>query len=259
MLIVISPAKKLDTDTPSPLPQYHAAPELLTEAEQLIATLRQLSVDDIAERMKLSMKLAQLNFERYASWSPPFRYPDSKPALLTFKGDVYTSLNVAQLTPADLAYSQDHLRILSGLYGLLRPFDLIHPYRLEMGTSLPTPRGKNLYQFWGDRITTLINRELAKQAQPVLINLASQEYWKVIQPQQIEGTLITPQFKQCREGHCRTIGIHAKRARGLMSRYILLNRLKTPQQLQQFNSDDYHYSAALSSANEWIFCRDIDG
>ena len=254
MLIVISPAKKLDYETP-PTTERYTLPGFLDQSQILIDTLRRYSALDLAELMKLSMKLAELNFDRYEAWTREITIDNAKQALLAFKGDVYAGMEAQSFTEADLDYAQEHLRILSGLYGLLRPLDLMMPYRLEMGTRLPNPRGANLYEFWGTIITDAINGQLAAQGDDILVNLASNEYFKSVKPKGIKGRVITPQFKEHKNGEYKMIGVYAKKARGLMSRYILLNRIEDPEQIKAFDYGGYAWNADLSKGNTWVFTR----
>lgn len=254
MLIVISPAKKLDYDSPVQTKQF-SKPAMLDQSELLINRLRNYSALDLAELMKLSMNLSELNFDRYAAWVPRPTKKNARQCLLAFKGDVYTGMGAETFSEADLKYSQAHLRILSGLYGLLRPLDLMMPYRLEMGTKLKNARGKNLYEFWGERITDAINKQLRSQGDDVLINLASNEYFKSVKTRQIKGRIITPQFKERKGDIYKMIGIYAKKARGLMSRYILLNRLSDPEELKGFNLEGYAFDELQSTSDQWIFTR----
>ena len=205
--------------------------------------------------MKLSMKLAELNFERYYDWSPPFTPENAKQAVLAMKGDVYTGLDAESFSEEDFAFAQGHLRILSGLYGVMRPLDLMQPYRLEMGTRLPNEQGRDLYAFWGITITEAVNRDLEAQGDDVLINLASNEYFKSIKPRLVNGRIITPQFKEAKSGGYRMIGVYAKRARGLMSRFIIENRLSDPESIKGFAMDGYRYNGALSQGEKWVFTR----
>jgi len=253
MLIVISPAKTLD-EKPSHY-QTHSLPTLLEHSQQLNNRLRQLSALDISELMKVSSKIAELNFERNLAWQTPFDLDNAKQAVLTFKGDVYTGLDVATLSEADLDYAQQHLRILSGLYGLLKPLDLMQAYRLEMGSRLDNSRGKNLYQFWDKIVTQELNKHVQHQEQPILINLASQEYFKVIKPSLLKANIITPIFKEYKNGQYKIIGIYAKRARGLMSRFIIQNRIEESEELKAFCAEGYAFNATLSSEFEWVFSR----
>jgi len=254
MLIVISPAKKLDMDTASPFAK-HSQPTLLQHAQILIDTLRQQDSFDIAELMKLSMKLADLNVARYQAWNTPFTPENAKQALWAFRGDVYQGMDADSFSHDDANFAQAHLRILSGLYGLLRPFDLMQAYRLEMGTKLTNIRGKDLYAFWGDIITENINNALEEHEDSILINLASQEYFKSIRASKLNAKIITPIFKEHKNGQYKVIGIYAKRARGLMSRYIIQNRLSMPDELRSFDVDGYTWNAELSDKQQLVFTR----
>ncbi|MCU7807516.1 MAG: peroxide stress protein YaaA, partial [Candidatus Thiodiazotropha sp. (ex Semelilucina semeliformis)] len=204
---------------------------------------------------KLSMKLSALNFDRYHDWRMPFTTKNAKQAALAMKGDVYTGLDAESLKVDDLKFAQQHLRILSGLYGVLRPLDLMQPYRLEMGTKLPNEQGKDLYAFWGETITQAINKALKAQGDDILVNLASNEYYKSIKPKLVKGRIITPQFKEKKNGTYRMIGVFAKKARGLMSRYIIENRLEDPEQIKGFKTDGYRFSKQQSKDDQWVFIR----
>ncbi len=254
MLIVISPAKTLDYATP-PKTKSFTLPAYLDDSQELIDRLRQLSALDIAELMKVSSKIAELNFERYESWSKDFSFDNAKQAILAFKGDVYTGLDAESLSVADLKYAQSHLRMLSGLYGLLRPLDLMQPYRLEMGTRIDNPRGKNLYEFWGTKITEGLNQQLKKIKSSTLINLASNEYFKAVKPAALQGEIITPAFKEYKNGQYKMIGVYAKKARGLMSRFIIQNRIDNVDDLQQFDVDGYGFNGKMSDDKTWVFTR----
>ncbi|MEW7997005.1 MAG: peroxide stress protein YaaA [Candidatus Thiodiazotropha endolucinida] len=254
MLITISPAKTLDYETP-PVTTTHTKPAFLKQSRSLINNLRNYSAMDLAELMKLSMKLSELNFDRYHDWKTPFTLKNAKQAALAMKGDVYGGLDAETLDKEGFKFAQRHLRILSGLYGVLRPLDLMQPYRLEMGTKLPNERGKDLYAFWGEQITQAINKDLKAQGDDILINLASNEYFKSIKPKLIKGRIITPQFKEKKNGAYRMIGVFAKRARGLMSRYIIDNRLQDPQDVQGFDWDGYRFNKRLSKEDQWVFTR----
>jgi len=256
MLIVISPAKKLDFDS---LPQTDefSMPDCLEDASELINTLRGYSVKQLEKLMHLSHNLAQLNHDRYQDWELPFKPQNAKQAILTFKGDVYAGINIESFSDEDLAFTQDHLRILSGLYGLLRPLDLMQPYRLEMGTRLENERGKNLYEFWGSRIAQLINQQLQQSGTDTLVNLASNEYFKSVKAKELNGQIITPVFKEKREdGSYKIIGIYAKKARGMMSAYILKNQLTQVEDIKQFSQAGYQYNPDLSNKTDWVFSRD---
>ncbi|UTW44698.1 peroxide stress protein YaaA [bacterium SCSIO 12696] len=255
MHIIISPAKTLDFDTP-PKANRHSQAEFLANSAKLIGELRQLAPQDISALMKVSDKIGQLNYDRFQSWKRPFTEKNAKQALLAFKGDVYTGLDAESFTQHDFNWAQKHLRILSGLYGLLKPLDLIQPYRLEMGTKFANKGGKNLYEFWGDTITEALNVELASDKKPVLINLASNEYFKAVQPKALNAEIITPAFKDFKNGQYKMISFYAKKARGLMSAYIIKSRLKNPEDIKNFDSDGYYYSEEQSTGNNWVFLRD---
>jgi len=254
VLIVISPAKKLDYDNPAPVEKTTDA-GFLQDSQLLIDTLRGYSVEQIADLMKLSDKLAQLNIDRYQAWTPKITKDNAKQALFAFKGDVYAGLDADSLSREDIDFAQDHLRMLSGLYGLLRPLDLMLPYRLEMGTSLPNPRGKNLYEFWGKLITDGLNAQLAAQGDDVLVNLASNEYFKSVKSKELAGRIITPQFKEQRDDGYKMIGIYAKKARGLMSRFIIRDRLSDPEDIKGFDYAGYAWNQELSRGDTWVFTR----
>jgi cytoplasmic iron level regulating protein YaaA (DUF328/UPF0246 family) len=221
----------------------------------LIQRLREFCSLDIAELMKLSIKLAELNFDRYEAFEPECTKDNAKQAILAFKGDVYQGLDAESFSAADFKFAQQHLRILSGLYGLLRPLDLMQPYRLEMGTKLVTDRGKNLYEFWGDIITDGLNKQLGKIKSGTLVNLASNEYFKSVKPKNIAGEIVTPQFKEYKNGEYKMIGIYAKRARGLMARYIIQNQLTRPEALKDFSEEGYSFNKKLSAGNSLVFTR----
>lgn len=255
MLVVISPAKTLDLQTP-PHTQRFTQPQHLADAEVLIDQLQQLSPDDLALLMKLSDKLAALNVARFGSWQTPFTLDNAKQAFLTFKGDVYTGLDADSLLEEDLDFAQDHVRMLSGLYGLLRPLDLMQAYRLEMGTKLVNARGKDLYAFWGQKITDWLNETLAAQAEPTLINLASNEYFSAVKRAKLNGRIIDVDFKDAKNGQYKIISFYAKKARGLMTRYIIDHRLQDPEAIKAFDTAGYYFSPEQSSDNKWIFLRD---
>lgn len=254
MIIVISPAKTLDFETP-PITQEHTQPGFLDESAELIDELRKLEPDQVGRLMSISPKLALLNSNRYFAWKRPFTLKNAKQAVLAFKGDVYTGLDADTMTAAELAFAQDHLRILSGLYGVLRPLDLIQPYRLEMGTQFKNLRGKNLYEFWGDKITEKLNQTLKKQNDHILINLASHEYFQSIQPNKLDARIITPIFKDEKNDVYKIISFFAKKARGMMTRYIIHNQLTDPEAIKHFDIAGYQFSAGDSSQDELIFTR----
>ncbi len=254
MIITLSPSKGQDFDFPPP-PVKATVPAMLEDSRQLIEVLRGYSVAQIRELMSVSERIATLNVERYRNFSLPFTGENARPALFAFRGDVYRGIPVSEYDEKDLRFAQDHLRILSGLYGCLRPLDLIQPYRLEMKTRLPNPRGRDLYQFWGDRITRCLNAELARQKEPVLVNLASNEYFKAVKPGLLEGRLLQINFKEVKNGKARTIAVFAKRARGMMADHIIRNRIESPDGIRQFDREGYRFSAADSDERQWTFLR----
>ncbi len=254
MIITLSPSKGQDFETAG-LSKKHSKPVDLDDSELLIKELRKFKSKQLQELMTISENIASLNVERNQTFNTPFTIKNAKQAIFAFKGDVYSGFDLANFTEEDYAYAQDHLRILSGLYGCLRPLDLIQPYRLEMKTRLKNDRGENLYQFWGEHLTHRLNKELKKQQQPVLVNLASNEYFKVVKPKLLAGRLLTINFKETKAGKTRVVAIFAKRARGLMADYIIRNRIETPEELKQFNLAGYQYHEALSDDQQWTFER----
>jgi cytoplasmic iron level regulating protein YaaA (DUF328/UPF0246 family) len=255
MLTVISPAKTLDFDTP-PTTRKKTQPVFLDRAEELVDEARRLAPDDIGQLMGVSDKIANLNHQRFMDWSRPFTPKNAKQALLAFKGDVYVGLEAESLKPEQLDFAQKHLRVLSGLYGLLRPFDLIQPYRLEMGLPFSNSGGKNLYQFWGDDITRELDKALAKSGTKLLVNLASNEYFRAVQPGSLDADVVTPVFKDLKGNRYRVISFFAKRARGQMARFIIDKQLNDPEGLKKFRVDGYRYNKSESTAREWVFTRD---
>ena len=254
MLLLISPAKKLDMQAPAPIAE-HTQPVFIDRAAELVATLRMKSADELTSLMKLSTNLAELNTRRFHDWKPPFDLVNAKQALFAFRGDVYASLDADSLSLEGIDYVQSHLRILSGLYGVLRPLDLMQAYRLEMGTRLPGSYGKDLYAFWGRSLTGALSDELAGHKEQVLINLASAEYSRAIAMDAIPGRVIHMHFKEYKDGTYRVIGVHAKRARGMMCRYAIENQASKPEALQGFDAADYSYRSELSTESEWVFAR----
>lgn len=254
MLMLISPAKALDMDSPAPLKEATQC-DFLDQSQVLIDALRELSVEDVAKLMDLSAKLSELNVQRYRDFHLPFSAHNAKQAVFAFNGDVYEGLSASQLSTDQIHWLQDHLRILSGLYGLLRPLDYMQPYRLEMGTSFANSRGKNLYAFWGGRLTQAVNSLLAQQAQPVLVNLASTEYFSSIQAQAIQAPIITPVFQDEKAGKYKIISFYAKKARGLMVRYAAEQAIDDVQALKGFNLAGYAYAPEVSTETEWVFRR----
>lgn len=254
MLMVISPAKTLDFESPLATKRY-TQPALLDESQKLINVARKLSPADISSLMHISDKLAVLNAERFNDWQPDFTPDNARQAILAFKGDVYTGLQAETFSEKQFDFAQQHLRMLSGLYGLLRPLDLMMPYRLEMGIKLANPVGKDLYSFWGDKLTEALNAALAEQGDNVLINLASDEYFKAVKPKLLNGEIIKPVFLDEKNGKFKVISFYAKKARGLMSRYIIENKLSKPAQLKTFDVDGYFFDADASKGNELVFKR----
>jgi len=254
MLLVISPAKTLDYETPVTTVE-HTMPDYLDDAALLVKRARQYSVDDVMSLMAVSEKIAQLNVERFKKWRRPFTPKHARQAMLAFKGDVYVGLDTFSMDDGDLAFAQQHLRILSGLYGVLRPLDLMLPYRLEMGRKIDTERGKNLYEFWGNTITEGLNDQFQGKENRYLINLASNEYFKVIKPKLLQAEIITPHFKDYKNGDYKVLGVYAKKARGMLSRYIIKHRIEEPEAIKQFNEAGYRFDAAMSSEYDWVFTR----
>ena len=253
MLAVISPAKKLNFD-----PTFvtrHSQPKFLPQAGKLAKSAARLSRPKLAATMKLSPSLADLNYLRFQAYSdsPPREY--TKQAALAFNGDTYIGLDAPSWDDDDLDYAQDHLRILSGLYGLLRPLDLMQPYRLEMGARFSPPRRKDLYDFWGDQITDALSDVLCDHKEQTILNLASNEYFKSVRPAKLKGQIITPAFKEERDGETRMIGFFAKQARGMMARYLVQNRISAPEELKKFNLGGYQYRDGLSQDDAWVFTR----
>ncbi|MDR5750963.1 MULTISPECIES: peroxide stress protein YaaA [unclassified Caballeronia] len=257
MIIVLSPAKSLDYETP-PHVRKHTLPEFIDDAAELIDGLRKLSPQQIGTMMHISDPLAHLNFQRYADWSTRFTADNAKQAMLAFNGDVYEGFAAKTLSASDLDYAQHHVRVLSGLYGVLRPLDLLQPYRLEMGTKFANARGRDLYAFWGERITTALNAQLKKQrGARVLINCASEEYFKSVKPKLLDAPVISPVFEDWKGGRYKIISFHAKRARGMMARYAVENRIDEPEALKAFDSEGYAFDPKASNDETYVFRRRI--
>jgi cytoplasmic iron level regulating protein YaaA (DUF328/UPF0246 family) len=254
MLTLISPAKTLDFETPA-VTDVHTQGDFLDHSAQLIDQLKLQSPNDISALMKLSSKLSELNVQRYHDWCLPFDQNNAKAAVLAFKGDVYTGLDAQSFTTDNFSYAQLHLGILSGLYGLLRPLDLIQPYRLEMGTKFSNSRGANLYTFWGSIITDAINQRLELSSSKILLNLASNEYFKAVKTKELKAELITPVFKDEKNGQYKIISFYAKKARGLMAAYIIKNKVSSVKQLCEFDVAGYRFVAAESNAQILTFKR----
>ena len=257
MLIVISPAKNLDYETPTPT-KKHTKAALLDDASELMAGLKELSPQGVSSLMRISDKLGVLNYDRFQQWSLPFNASNARQAVLAFKGDVYVGLDAYSFDEQAFAFAQQHLRILSGLYGALKPLDLMQPYRLEMGTSFANERGANLYQFWGDKIVLLLNKQLKKLGTQTLVNLASNEYFKSVDKTKLNASIITPVFNDWKNGQYKIISFFAKKARGRMSAYIIKNGITDPMKLKGFDWDGYRYNSAMSDGSELVFTRTQD-
>ncbi len=254
MLFVLSPAKKLDYDSVLPT-ESHTQPLFVKEAAQLIKVLKTQSTAEVAALMDLSDALAQLNVDRYASWKTTFTQKNARQAVLAFNGDVYEGMNAATLKEKDLHWAQDHVVILSGLYGVLRPLDLMQPYRLEMGTKLKNPVGATLYAFWQKTIAPYLNERLAKEKNPIVVNLASEEYFKAIDLKALNARIVQCVFQDGKNDVYKVVSFHAKRARGLMARYAIEKRVTKPEDLTKFDSEGYAYVASLSTGDKLVFRR----
>lgn len=257
MLLVISPAKNLDYETPAKTKQK-SEPDFLDDAQELIDELRELAPQDISTLMGISDKLGVLNYDRYQQWSTPFTEDNAKQAVLAFNGDVYTGLDANNFKADEFKFAQKHLRILSGLYGLLKPLDLMQPYRLEMGTKFANQRGKDLYQFWGETITEALNKQLKSVKSDVLVNLASNEYFKSVKPKLLNAEVVTPVFKDWKGDKYKIISFYAKKARGLMAAYIIKNKLTDVEDIKGFDYEGYRFNEGMSSAKEWVFTRQLE-
>lgn len=255
MLVVISPAKTLDFETPA-ITNTATKPLMLKDSAELVDIMRGYAPDDIVNLMGVSQKIGELNSERFMNWHTPFTKKNAKQALLAFKGDVYTGLDAESFNEDDFSFAQSHLRILSGLYGVLRPLDLIQAYRLEMGTKLENGRGKNLYEFWGGQPSAALKKQLTGMKSKVLINLASNEYFNVVDKKLLDTEIITPVFKDYKNGKYKIISFYAKKARGLMSAYIIKHRIEDPAKLKKFNTAGYRFDKDSSDARQWVFLRD---
>jgi cytoplasmic iron level regulating protein YaaA (DUF328/UPF0246 family) len=256
MLFLLSPAKSLDYASSLP-PVKASEPQFVPQSTELISTLKKKSPKQIAELMDLSDALAQLNVDRYRAWSPKFTLENARPAVLAFNGDVYEGLNAHSLKPKDLQWAQDHVAILSGLYGVLRPLDLMQPYRLEMGTSLKHGKSSNLYQFWGTQIAEYLNQQLATLKDPVIVNLASQEYFKAVDRKVLQARVVECVFQDYKNGQYKIISFFAKRARGLMARFAIEHKAKTVEQLKAFNLEGYALAPDVSEADTLVFRRQL--
>ncbi len=254
MIILLSPAKRLDFESVSSTNKYTLA-RMTDQSELLIKKLRSLSRKKISELMDLSPELANLNFERYQKWHLPLTPENAKQTILAFQGDVYRKLDAQSLSEKDLDFAQEHVRVLSGLYGVLRPLDLIQPYRLEMGTKLSVSGKKNLYEFWGNKLAQNLSEEMEKQKSKVFVNLASNEYYKAVKTINTNFPVITPVFKDFKNGKYKVLFLYAKYARGLMTRFIIRNKIDKPENLKLFDSEGYAFDSNLSTETEWVFTR----
>ncbi len=254
MLIVLSPAKTLDFDI-QPQTEVFTQPRFLDQAAELVENLKQYTPPQLQKIMKINAKLADLNVQRFADWRLPFNTENAKPAVLVFKGEVYNGLKADSFSTDDLLYSQDHLRILSGLYGVLRPLDLMQPYRLEMGIKLKTKKGIDLYKYWGDQITDDINLTLKETGQKYLINLASEEYFSAINKEKLDAEVVTPVFKDFKNGTYKFMTVFGKKARGMMARYLIANRITDVAQIKMFEEEGYYYNDLMSEGNTFVFTR----
>ena len=252
MLVVISPAKKLNENCNKDIISKVTIPPFLEDSKKIVNSLRKYSTDKLSKLMNISEKISLLNYERYIKWSLPFNKNNAHPALLLFQGDVYKGISADDFKKEDFLFAQNSLRILSGLYGILKPLDLIQPYRLEMGTQIKIGKHNDLYDFWGEEITQAINKD---KNSDYLINLASVEYFKSIKKDKLKAKLINIIFKEKRNGNYKIIGINAKKARGLMSRYIIKNKINNPEDLKKFKEENYIYNKNLSSDSDWVFTR----
>lgn len=255
MLFLLSPAKTLDYES-SALTDEYTMPTMLGQSQELINVLKTKDAAFISDLMSVSEKIADLNVDRFHNWVQPFTAQNAKQAVFAFKGDVYTGLAIESAAQEQIDYVQSHVRILSGLYGLLQPLDLMQAYRLEMGTKLDNPKGKNLYEFWGSSITDKLNAELANEEVPVVVNLASNEYYKAVKKKDVKSRIVTPVFKDLKNDQYKIVSFYAKKARGLMVRYAADHQIKDVEGLKGFDYEGYVYNESLSKTDEWVFTRD---
>jgi len=254
MIILLNSSKTLEFQQKTNISK-HTIPEHAKEADLLVKELRKLSTSEFSKLMKTSEKLTKLNIDRFASWQTHMKGSNTKQALLAFRGDIYSGMDVDNYKIKDFEFAQNHVRILSGLYGILRPLDLIQPYRLEMAAKLATTRGKDMYQFWGQKINASVKELLKREKSGMLVNLCSAEYFKAVKPDLLDANMITPSFKEFRDGSYRFVTLYAKKARGMMCNYIIRNRLKAANDLKSFNAEGYRFNKKLSSDNAWVFTR----
>lgn len=257
MLLLLSPAKKLDYDSALP-ERSHTQPLFVDDAKKLIKVLKTKSVAEVGELMSISESLSELNAQRYAQWKPVFDTDHARQAALAFNGDVYEGLDAKSLSAKQLDWAQDHVAILSGLYGVLRPLDLMRPYRLEMGTRLQTPAGSNLYEFWGSRIAQYINERLAEDKHPIIVNLASDEYFKSVNRKALQARVVQCVFQEYKAGTYKIVSFYAKRARGLMARYAIQHKVATPKGLTGFDVEGYSFAPGASTNDKLVFRRRQD-
>ena len=254
MLVLVSPAKKLDMDSPVEF-DTHTQPDFLSDSKKLIKDARKLTASDLSRLMKISAPLAELNVARFKDFETPFHLGNARQAALSFAGDTYVGLDAKTLSEDDLQYAQDHLRILSGLYGMLRPLDLMQAYRLEMGTRFQNERGADLYDFWGDKLSKSLNKIVDAHKDKAIINCASNEYFKAIDKKALKHPIITPVFKEIKDGQAKTLGMFAKRARGMMARYVIQNKIENIEEIKNFDLGGYKFDQNLSKGNDWVFTR----
>lgn len=254
MILVISPAKTLHARSPLQFEQY-SQPVFMEEAQKIVSVLKKKKPQELAQLMDISPKLAELNAHRYQLWQPPFTLENAWQAILMFNGDVYQEMKASTFSPEQFEYAQQNLRILSGVYGLLKPLDLIQPYRLEMGIPIAIGQKKDLYDFWKTKITKQLKDQLEQPGEQTLINLASNEYFSAIDTKKLKARIITPSFKESRNGQYQMISIFAKKARGMMCRFIIENQITDPEEIKAFDTAGYYYNNSLSKENDWVFTR----
>ena len=254
MIILLSPAKRLNFQEPN-IAEKHSLPIFMKESKQLMATLKRLSAKKLQKLMNINDNLAETNYERFQNWSPEFNENVAKPALLVFKGDVFLGMDPQSFNKQNFEFAQEHIRILSGLHGILKPLDLIRPYRLEMGTDLKIGKSCNLYEFWDDKITKSIVDSDVYRKDKIIINLASKEYFGALKQELLQGRIIEPSFKEFRNGSYRPVHIFMKRARGMMTSYIVKNKITDPEKMKLFNCDGYEYNDNLTKDDQWVFTR----
>jgi len=254
MIIILSPSKTMNFEDQVTATKY-SSPVFQREAQTLVQTLQQFKPEDIKKLMDVNDKIAELNYQRFQEFDLSFTPSSGRQALLAYRGDVYAGLDIANYSEQDLKFAQEQVRIISGLYGLVRALDVIQPYRLEMSNKLENPQGKDLYTFWGHKITDQIRKELQEHQNQILVNLASNEYYKAIDQDQFKQQLVTPVFKEYKDGKYKTIAIYAKKARGMMTDYIIQNKIEDPEGIKGFDYEGYQFNADLSSDREWTFTR----